>query len=513
MAPDTLPPPRDRGGPAGAQMTPPRCGVVDLGSNSVRLVIFEGRRRNPQAIFNEKAVLGLGRGLETTGRLNEEAVAQTLTVLERYHALAVAMQAAPLEIMATAAMRDAANGPAFAEAVRARMPGVPLTILSGEAEARLSADGVLLGFSHADGILGDLGGGSLEVVDLAGGASGPAASLPLGVLRLGDRAGGDPVRARAIAEADLATVPWLSRGKDRDLYLVGGAWRSMAKIHMAQTRYPLSIVHHYVLRREEARDLCAVIINAKRLALEKLPGAPSKRVADLPFAAVALRRLLRATGASRVVFSANGLREGWYARLLDPKERSADPLMTASCDLAERFSRDLAMPRILADWTAPLFPGERPEERALREAACWLSDVGSHDHPDYRAEQAFLRVLRQPGVGLDHHARAFLALTVALRYESVPDQAVVAPIRPLLGVAELRRAELLGAALRLAYTLSGGTPALLAGAVLTIGDGTLRLRMASGSGLFAGEGPQRRLEGLAAMLGLRAVMEGRQDVP
>ncbi|UFN51469.1 Ppx/GppA family phosphatase [Roseomonas sp. OT10] len=482
--------------------------MVDLGSNSVRLVVFEGRGRNPQAIFNEKAVLGLGRGLETTGRLNEEAVAQALTILDRYRAVAEAMHAAPLEIMATAAMRDASNGPAFAEAVRARMPGVPLTILSGEAEARLSADGVLLGFPRADGILGDLGGGSLEVVDLSAGRAGEAASLSLGVIRLGERAGGDPVRARAIAEADLATLPWLARGKDRDLYLVGGAWRSMARIHMAQTRYPLSIVHHYVLRREEARDLCAVLINAKRAALEKLPGAPAKRVADLPFAAVALRRLLRATGAARVVFSANGLREGWYSRRLSPQMRAADPLLTASCDLATRFSRDLGMPRMLAGWTAPLFPDETEEERGLREAACWLSDVGSHDHPDYRAEQAFLRVLRQPGVGLDHHARAFLALTVALRYESAPDEATVATIRPLLGAAELRRAEILGAALRLAYTLSGGTPALLSAASLAVGDGVLRLHMAPGSGLFAGEGAQRRLEGLALALGFKAVLEG-----
>ncbi len=480
---------------------------MDLGSNSVRLVVFEGRGRNPSAIFNEKAVLGLGRGLQATGRLNEAAVEQALPVLERYGAVARAMHAEPLEVLATAAMRDAANGSAFADALRDRMPGVPLRILTGEEEAQLSAEGVLLGFPGADGILGDLGGGSLEVVDLAGGRAGPAASLALGVLRLCDRAEGDVVRARAFAEADLATVPWLGRGRERDLFLVGGAWRAMARIHMAQTGYPLSIVHHYVLRREEARDLCAVLINAKRAALERMPGAQAKRLADLPFAAVALRRLLRATGASRVVFSANGLREGWYARLLRPAVRDEDPLVAASRELAARFGRDEALPAALIAWTAQLFTGETTAQRAMREAACRLSDVGSHDHPDYRADQAFLRVLRQPGVGLDHNARAFLALAVALRYEAEPGGPMLAAVRPLLSAAELRRAETLGAALRLAHTLSGGTTALLDAVTLSMTRDALRLRLSPGRGVFAGEGARRRLDALAAALGLRAELE------
>ncbi|MFC0408508.1 Ppx/GppA phosphatase family protein [Roseomonas elaeocarpi] len=492
-----------------APQHPPRSAIVDLGSNSVRLVVFEGLGRNPVPIFNEKAVLGLGRGLQSTGRLNEAAVEQALTVLARYHAVATAMGAPAMEILATAAMRDASNGPDFAARLRERLPEVPVTILTGEGEARMSAEGLLLGFPEANGILGDIGGGSLEVVDLRDGEARNSASLPLGVIRLAERAGGDVTQARAIAEADLATVPWLAGGKGRDLYLVGGAWRAMAKIHMSQTHYPLSIVHHYVLPREEARDLCALIIASKKAQLEKLPGAQARRAADLPFAAVALRRLLRASGADRVVFSANGLREGWYARRLEAGVRAEDPLLAASLEMSARFGRDETLPPALINWTAPLFPRETGFERALREAACWLSDVGSHDHPDYRAEQAFLRILRQPGVGLDHHARAFLALAVALRYEAAPDPVALAPARALLGAAEVRQAELLGAALRLAYTLSGGTLALLRASALSVMDGTLRLTLEAGKGLFAGEGALRRLEGLATALNLRAeLVEG-----
>lgn len=502
------------GAPAGAGLTiapsvaAPRCGVVDLGSNSVRLVVFEGRVRNPVPVFNEKAVLGLGRGLLSTGRLNEAAVEQALTVMCRYHAVARAMEADPVEVLATAAVRDAANGAEFVAALRARLgPDVPIRILTGEAEARLSAEGVLLGFPGAHGVLADLGGGSLELAELEEGRAGRLASLPLGTLRLAERAGGEPARARAVARAELERVPWLKDAAGRDLYLVGGAWRALARMHIAQTAYPLMIVHHYVLPREEARDLASVVTAATRRTLERMPGAPAKRVADLPFAAVVLRRLLRITGARRVVFSANGLREGWYAGLLPEAVRQSDPLLAAGQDLALRFGRDPRLPEALFRWTAPLFEGERAAERALRAAACWVSDIGSHDHPDYRAEQAFLRVLRQPGVGLDHHARAFLALVVALRYEAELDAPWLATSRTLLDAAAVRRAEMLGAALRLAYTLSGGTPALLAGTALVRRGGRLVLRLVEGSGVFAGESVVRRVEALGAAFGLETTVE------
>jgi exopolyphosphatase/guanosine-5'-triphosphate,3'-diphosphate pyrophosphatase len=500
----TLTPPR----PARRRRDRPRrFGVVDLGSNSVRLVVFEGVSRNPLTIFNEKAVLGLGRGLQQTGRLNEAAIGPAITVLARYAAVAAAMDAEPVEILATAAARDADNGPDFIAAIRARLPDIPVHVLSGAEEGALSADGVLLGFPGADGVLGDLGGGSLELVELDRGQAGQAASLPLGAIRLADRAGGEVAKARAIAEGDLARVPWLKHGEGRDLYLVGGAWRALARIHIAQTSYPLSIVHHYVITREEARDLAGVVTQANRKTLEKMPGAPARRLQDMPFAAIVLRRLLRATGARRVVFSANGLREGWYARLLPPAIRQEDPLLAAGRDLAARFGRDSDLAPALFAWTDPLFEAETPDAALLREAACWIADIGSHDHPDYRGEHAFFRVLRQPGVGVDHHQRAFLALVVALRYEAGTDAAFLATARALLDNAAVKRAEVLGAALRLAFTLSGGTPALLRGTELRRVGGELRLGLREGSGVFAGESVQRRLDALALAAGLPATVE------
>jgi exopolyphosphatase/guanosine-5'-triphosphate,3'-diphosphate pyrophosphatase len=484
-----------------------RRAVVDLGSKSVRLVIYEGEARNPVQIFNEKAVLRLAKGMTKTGRLDDEAMLQTETVLHRYAAICRAMGASPLEVLATSAVRDAENGAEFAEKMCRRLPEMRIQILSGEQEAALSAEGVLCGIPGADGVLADLGGGSLELVRLEAGRVGQAVTIPVGVIRLADRAGGDLLRARAIVSTALEENPFIGEAAGRDLYLSGGAFRALARIHIAQTGYPLNMVHHYTIGREEARDLAGVVSEAGRKLIERMPGVPRRRIEDLPYAAVILRRLLRSSGVNRVVFSANGLREGWFARMMPPEVRAEDPLLAAGRDLTRGIMRDAGLPPALIAWTNPLFPTETGPQRRLREAACWLSDIGSHEHPEYRAEQAFLRVLRQPGIGLDHHARAFLALTMALRYEAPPESPFLAPARSLLDMHAARRAETLGVALRLAYTLSAGTPQLLAGTTLTMEPDRLILGLAEANGVFAGESVLRRLERLAQMLGLEAETE------
>ena len=485
----------------------PRCAVVDLGSNSVRLVVYEGTGRNPTSIFNEKAVLRLGRGLQTTGLLDPDGMSQAMTILHRYRAVAHAMGAHPIEVLATSAVRDARNGPAFAREVQARMPDVPVRILTGVEEADFSADGLLCGIPGADGLLADIGGGSLELVRLIEGRHGTALTLPLGVIRLAEKSDGDPMNARLIVEGEFRAIGWLNEIADRDLYLVGGAWRALARIDMARTDYSLRMVHHYTIGRDEARDLCARILGASSRELAQMAGVSRRRMEDLPFAAVVLRRLVRMSGARRVVFSASGLREGWLMRQLAPDVRQQDPLLAAGRDLASLYGRDPTLPPALLAWTAPLFPHESPGAARLREAACWMSDVGSHDHPEFRPEQAFLRVLRQPGIGLDHPSRAFLALTIALRYEADSAAPFLAPVRRMLDPITARRAETLGIALRLAYTLSAGTPDLLAGTRLRVEGRRLVLSLAEDRGVFAGEAVVRRLTRLAQSLELEAATE------
>ncbi len=526
------------GGRQRAPGRPPRSAVVDLGSNSIRLVVFEGKSRNPVTIFNEKAVVRIGRGLENTGLLDPDGVEQAVLLMRRFHAVARGMGAAPFEVLATAAVRDAGNGPAFVDRLRALMPGVAIRILSGEEEADYAATGVLCGLPDADGVVADIGGGSLELVRLRHGAKGQAQTLRLGVIRLSDRAGGDLLRARALVEADLAGIGWLPEAAGRTLYLVGGAFRGLARLQIARVFYPLNIVHQYELRADEAREMTGWIIGSGRRTLERLPGAPRKRLDDLPFAAVVLRRLLRRLSPARVVFCVDGLREGWFMRHVAPEVMAQDPLEAASRDMAGRFGRNEALPLALIDWTAALFGpagaalvgalggGETERQRRLRASACWMSDSGAFEHPEYRAEQTFLHVLRQPGMAFDHPTRAFLALTLAMRYEAELDQPFLQPARRLLDPAGHRRAEILGLALRLAYTLCAGVPELLDGTSVVpeaagppkpdVGTGgrdggsdRLVLRLGGDRGMFNGESVGRRLDRLAQAVGLQpAIVTG-----
>jgi exopolyphosphatase/guanosine-5'-triphosphate,3'-diphosphate pyrophosphatase len=249
------------------------------------------------------------------------------------------------------------------------------------------------------------------------------------------------------------------------------------------------------------------IMGSSKRTLERMPGAPRKRLEDLPYAAIVLRRLLRRMGPERVVFCVDGVREGWFMRNVAPEVMAQDPLEAASREMAEQLGRNVALPPALINWTHDLFTsalgGESAAQKRLRVSACWMSDSGAFDHPEYRAEQTFLRVLRQPGMAFDHPTRAFLALTLAMRYETELDQPFLQPARRLLETSAFRRAEILGLALRLAYALCAGVPDLLAGTSLTPQGGRLVLRLAEERGMFNGESVSRRLDRLAQAIGLQ----------
>ncbi|MGS0647723.1 Ppx/GppA phosphatase family protein [Komagataeibacter melomenusus] len=477
-----------------------RSAVIDLGSNSVRLVVFDGISRNPAPIFNEKVVLRLGRGLNATGRLNEEAVPLAMEVMARFNAIARGMEASPFEVLATAAVRDATNGPEFVAGLKSRLPGVPIRILSGEEEADYSATGVLCGIPDANGLVADIGGGSLELIRIENGRKRDACTLPLGVIRLNDRADGDLARARALVDEDLARVDWLEAVRGQDLYLVGGAFRALARMQIARTAYPLNIVHLYQLAPDTAREMTDWILSASKRSIERLPGVPRKRLDDAPFAATVLRRLMRHAQPNGLVFCVDGLREGWYMRNVAASVADNDPQDAVAREMCSMLGRSMQLPERLTDWTAPLFPDDDPVAARLRAVACWLSDVGAHDHPEYRAEQTYLRILRLQGVGFTHQARAFLSLTLAVRYGADLSVAYLQPSRQLLDPAQFARAVVLGQALRLAYTVSGGTEALLDGTRLEMAGGTLSLHFAPGRDVVQGESVRRRLERLGSAM-------------
>lgn len=481
-----------------------RIAVIDIGSNSLRLVVFERLGATLLPLLNEKVMCGLGRGIVRSGRLNREGVELAYANIQRFVALARALGASHLMGIATAAVREASDGQEFAAEIE-RQCGLPVRIVAGAEEARLSAAGVLAGIPSADGVVGDLGGGSVELVRIAGSDSGHSVigdgiSLPLGPLRLAEFADNprglvDAVK-RHVASADLLRA---ARGKP--LFLVGGAWRAIARLHMEQAHYPLHIIHQYTVHRRSAEAFLEILAGMSRRSLERITGINRKRLELVPLAALILSELIAVGGAERIVFSAYGLREG-YAYGLLPAQADIDPLIAACRGVAISQSPGRSDGELLEDWTAPIF-GELPSvSRRLHRATCWLSDIAWTEHPDYRAEQAFTRSLRMPIGAIDHHERVFIASALHARYGGSPDDPIKAPTRPLLDDREAAEARSLGLALRLAYTLCGGALNLLRDVRLLRDDGTLLLEFPADGSLFQGEAVERRLAALARALGL-----------
>jgi exopolyphosphatase/guanosine-5'-triphosphate,3'-diphosphate pyrophosphatase len=497
---------RRRTGAASESVAAPwhgRVGVVDIGSNTVRLVVYETPIRLPVPIFNEKADCRLAEGLSNSGRLSPRGVERAVATLKRFVRLADAMGVDTLELVATAAVRDAADGPAFVRAAEAAC-GKAIHVLSGAEEARLAAVGVLNGTPGADGVLADLGGGSLDLVALDVGRVAAFATLPCGHLRLAEDAGFNRAAAWQLLEERLATVPWLDRINGRTLYCVGGTWRALAKIFIDQTNHPLHVVDNFTLGFFQARRAADLIANLSRETLAQWPGIDANRLEGLPYAAAALMALLDAGKPREIVFSAFGMREGQMLELLPAAVRHQDPLISACESRSERSGRFALHGQEILDWMTPLFGDEREGDRRLRLAICLLSDIGWNEHPDYRALHAFQRVLRLPFPGLSHSDRAESALAVLIRYGGEEEGEMVAPVRVLLDGERQLRARTIGLALRLAHSMSGGAPGLLPQTRLKAQERDLVLELPEDPGVFLSEAVERRFGRLAKTMGLRA---------
>ncbi len=432
--------------------------IIDIGSNSVRLVVYERMARAPMPLFNEKELAGLGRGIATTGRLNDEAVATSLAAIRRFMTLCDQMDVKTLHVLATAAARDASNGPEFLDAVE-NITGVHPALLSGPEEARLSAMGVLSGIHNPNGIAGDLGGGSLEVVDVRGTTVGIGETFPLGGLRLEEVSERTVRKAEKIVVEALAGSKVLSGGQDRTFYAIGGTWRSLARLHMRQKGYPLHIMHQYAMSAAEALDFCRMVARRDAESLDSIEAVSKSRRALLPYGAIVLGEVIRVMKPSEVVLSALGVREGLLYDLLSDEEKAEDPLIAASEELAVLRSRSPGHARELGPWSGQALRAmgfdETADEARLRIAACLLADIGWRGHPDYRGEQSLNLISHGAFVGIDHPGRAYLALANYYRHEGLVDENISSRIRELATTRLMERARALGAVLRVAYMISG----------------------------------------------------------
>jgi exopolyphosphatase/guanosine-5'-triphosphate,3'-diphosphate pyrophosphatase len=477
--------------------------VVDIGSNSVRLVVYECASRAPAVLFNEKILCGLGRSIASTGRLAADAVARALRALRRFRALIDQMDVKRVEAIATAAAREAENGSEFI-AQAERILDTRIHVLTGTEEAELAALGVIAGIHDADGIAGDLGGGSLELVNIEKASLAEAATLPLGGLRLIDASGGNLKKAREIVDAELAKIDWLDRGKDRDFYTIGGTWRALARLHQIQTGYPLSVMHNYRIEAADALKFAGLLDQQSQGSLAGIRDISSARRETVPYGALVLERLLRRVKPKAVVVSTFGIREGLVFRLLSDEEKRRDALLVGCEDLARRRSRSVDTAFELIAWTETLFRGqglyETPEQERLRQAACLLSDIGWHAHPDYRGVQSLNLIAHGNFAGVEHRGRAFLALTVYYRNEGLVKDDFSQSLVDLLGKDMVKRARILGAAFRTAHMISAAQPGALSHCPLSFEGNRLVWTLPEPYANLEGERVERRLKELASSL-------------
>ena len=473
----------------------PRTAIIDIGSNSIRLVVYQGPPRLPAVLFNEKVLAGLGRGLAATGAIAPDAMALARTALVRFARLTREMEVTRLRTVATAAVRDAANG---AELIaHAQAAGLTVELLSGEQEALAAGHGVLSAFPDADGIVGDLGGGSLELIRVRGGEPGERVSFPLGVLRLAAlRQSAEGALDKQVTRA-IAKAGWTGQGKGLPLYLVGGSWRALARLDMGLTGYPLPIVHGYCMDADTIAKLKRTIEGSTRAELRAVPGLSSGRVSTLGDAAAILSVLIRELGCARTVTSAYGLREGLLFGDLDAPARAQDPLTVATRDEGRRAARFPEHGDLLDRWLAPLFDRDAAPAARLRNAACQLADVGWRANPDFRAELGVEVALHGNWVGVDAAGRAQMAQAL---HASLGGSGIPEPLTRLARADKLARATAWGLAIRLGQRLSGGLAGPLQRSRLAADEGTVTLHLAPEDRALYGETVERRHAALATAL-------------
>ncbi len=425
-----------------------RVGVIDIGSNSVRMVVFDGAARSPAYFFNEKILCGLGAGFSETGRLNPEGRVRAMVALRRFAALAKGMGVAPLLTVATAAVRDASDGADFREDVL-RNTGLEIQIIGGDEEARLSAQGVLLGWPGAEGLICDIGGSSMELAELLGGGEvGLRRTSDLGPLKLMGLKGGKKAM-RAHIKARVSELAEAFPNRPDRLFLVGGSWRAIARVDMERRAYPLKVLHEYRMTPRAIMDSIALVEKSDMSELRAETGTSAERMRLVPLAAEVLKALVRELKPREVAVSSYGIREGLLYEQMSDALRHRDPLIEAARHAEASSARMPGFGRALYRFVEPLFPRAKYEKQRLIRAACLLHDVSWRAHPDYRAEVCFDNATRANLGGLTHGERVYLGLALLHRYKSNRDGTNFnAELLTLLPEARVQEAEILGRAMR-----------------------------------------------------------------
>jgi exopolyphosphatase/guanosine-5'-triphosphate,3'-diphosphate pyrophosphatase len=476
--------------------------IVDIGSNSVRLVVYESLSRSPRPIFNEKSLCALGKGVISTGKLSKGGIEKALSALRRFRTLCEIMGVLDVHVLATAAARDAANGPEFLAAA-AEAIGSPIALLSGGREAELSAYGVIAGLNKPDGIVGDLGGGSLELIDVKLNQVGKGLTLPLGGLALMEASGFSPRAAVKIAREALLKSKILEKMNGRTFYAVGGTWRALAKLHMRQRNYPLIVMHGYVIPAEAAADFAGLVERVNTDTLMSIEAVNAARRPLLAYGAVVLEEIIHLANPKEVIVSTTGVREGLLYEKLSEAQRRLDPLIVGAAEFNQLFSRDPRHAEDLCGWTDQFMQSshleENYDEQRLRHAACLLSDVNWRAHQDFRGEES-INLMNASFTGIDHPGRAFLALTASYRDLGL-DEDVSPRIRMLASSRMIDKARILAAAMRVESVVSAAMADILPRIPMVCVKAKVVLTLPRDLADIASDRLHNRLKALARLIG------------
>lgn len=478
--------------------------VIDIGSNSIRVVVYEGIVRSPTVLFNEKILCGLGKGLAKTGKLNEKSVEAALRALRRFRMLAEQAGAVSVHALATAAAREAKNGPDFIAAAEAIL-GRHIEVLSGKEEAYYSALGIISGFYKPNGVVGDLGGGSLELVAVNDHDVGEGITLPLGGLRLQDMSNEKLSEAAKIARTELGRADLLEAHQGQVFYAVGGTWRNLAKLHMTAKHYPLHVMHGYEIDPAEAQTFLKRVAKGNLDTMRGIESVSKNRRQLLSYGATVLLETIRRMKPSKIVFSALGVREGYLYSLLPKNEQLLDPLLASAEEMAILRSRSPRHARELAAWTTLSLPvlgfDETDDEARYRAAACLVADISWRAHPDYRGSQALNIIAHGSFGGIDHAGRSFMALANYYRHEGLVDDEIAPEILQLATPRLRERAKLLGALLRVVYLLSASMPGVIPRLVWQEEENGIALVVPGDLADLISDRPEGRLQQLAKLTG------------
>lgn len=423
-----------------------RVGVVDVGSNSVRLVVFDGAARSPAYFFNEKVMCALGAGIAESGKLSPDGRTRALSALKRFCKIADGIGLPNLTAVATAAVREASDGPDFVQQVLEET-GLKIHVVDGREEARLSAQGVLLGWPGSYGLVCDIGGASMELAEISGGIVGRRVTSPLGPLKLTDIAGGAAGRRAYIKTTLDELADAMGKQSDR-LFLVGGSWRAIARVDMHRRGYPLHVMHEYRMTSRDVRETAKYIADSDIEELRRDCGVSSARMALVPIAAEVLKGLVWRFKPHDIAVSSYGIREGMLYEHMPQDMRDRDPLIE-NCRFAER--KDARLPgfgRRLNKFVEPLFKTLPEHRKRLVRAACLLHDVSWRAHPDFRGEVCFDYATRANMGGLGHDERVFIGLALLHRYQNQRGGTRFSHLFDLISERELQDAEVLGKAMR-----------------------------------------------------------------